>query len=98
MDKFKIKVVCQHCGREKLVYPSEAFKFCSRSCANKGVADAEEYDTSLNWKRGSGNLWDCPYNVGVGCEKRTCVRCGWNPKVAQERIEAFLEEVNGHGN
>lgn len=31
-------------------------------------------------------LW-CPYNDCIDCENPHCASCGWNPKVADVRIE-----------
>ena len=28
----------------------------------------------------------CQYNQGVECTNRECDRCGWNPKVSEQRI------------
>jgi len=37
-----------------------------------------------------GNWTPCDYNIGVDCSTGgICVRCGWNPKVAQKRINAL---------
>ena len=37
----------------------------------------------------------------VMCEKRNCSKCGWNPKVAEARLEAIIakmaEEEVSHG-
>lgn len=36
----------------------------------------------------------CKYNDGVVCpEKDRCKKCGWNPKVADRRLEAFFERL-----
>lgn len=38
--------------------------------------------------------YSCKYNEGVGCSPlgRKCEKCGWNPKVAQARLEKFCSE------
>lgn len=39
--------------------------------------------------------FDCPYNEGVACDKdkqQPCHRCGWNPKVAQDRLKKHCEK------
>lgn len=31
--------------------------------------------------------WQCPFNAWVKCqEKSKCSKCGWNPKVGNERM------------
>ena len=36
----------------------------------------------------------CPHNEGVPCSiiGRHCEKCGWNPEVAEARIEKFCNE------
>lgn len=38
----------------------------------------------------------CPYNEGIGCmpHEMRCNTCGWNPKVAKERLNKVYEEKN----
>lgn len=38
----------------------------------------------------------CPYNEGIGCHpcEMRCGTCGWNPKVAKERLEQLHEKIN----
>lgn len=39
--------------------------------------------------------FDCPHNEGVACDdykQKPCHRCGWNPKVAQKRLEKICEK------
>ena len=36
-------------------------------------------------------LPDCKYNKSVGCEAQKCEKCGWNPKVARERVDLFVK-------
>lgn len=36
----------------------------------------------------------CPNNVAVVCPDQTqCSRCGWNPKVAKQRLENLEKEL-----
>ena len=28
-----------------------------------------------------GNLFTCPFNIGVVCDEKKCEKCGWNPIV-----------------
>lgn len=35
---------------------------------------------------------DCPFNAMLDCppgEAHNCKKCGWNPKVAEERLETL---------
>jgi hypothetical protein len=34
----------------------------------------------------------CPYNDQCRCDQMKCSRCGWNPVVAQQRLQAILRE------
>ena len=43
-------------------------------------------------KREGGKIV-CRYNQECRCEKLECYKCGWNPKVAKARQEAFLREA-----
>ena len=36
----------------------------------------------------------CPHNRCVDCEDDACERCGWNPAVAKERIEAVMSRFS----
>lgn len=37
----------------------------------------------------------CPHNEGCSCTEaqRQCWKCGWNPKVAQKRIEKSMKKM-----
>lgn len=44
----------------------------------------------------------CPHSpAGVWCERKQCTKCGWNPEVANARLEAIIakmaEEEESHG-
>lgn len=42
------------------------------------------------WKPGK----PCPNNEAVICPDRSkCSRCGWDPEVAEKRLEAVIEEL-----
>ena len=83
---------CLFCGIE-FETPYVDQKFCGRSCSNHGrqFYDKESYDTSLQWKHTptADGRWLCPYQDNVSCRLRSCETCGWNPKVAKARMEAF---------
>ena len=54
------------------------------------MANSKLYDESLEWKQANDKTkWQCPYNEGVDCGFRKCIRCGWNPEVARARTEAY---------
>lgn len=39
------------------------------------------------------NLSRCPFNGAVVCDDQTnCARCGWDPKVANERMRRITQE------
>lgn len=35
----------------------------------------------------------CQYNQGVVCGKADCEHCGWNPDVAQARLDTILKRM-----
>lgn len=35
-------------------------------------------------------IYQCDHNIWVQCEKKECDKCGWNPEVAQARMEDIL--------
>ena len=35
----------------------------------------------------------CPHNYEVDCDKMTCDRCGWNPKVAEKRVHEVMKNM-----
>ena len=37
---------------------------------------------------------DCPYNRAIVCDSEECYHCGWDPEVAERRIEKIKEEMN----
>ena len=69
------RVVCEICGKEFVTRFKDA-RFCSHKCAN-------------GRKRGIG-VCNCPHNEALICNERKCGSCGWNPKVAQRRMEAMV--------
>jgi endogenous inhibitor of DNA gyrase (YacG/DUF329 family) len=95
---------CQHCGRIRAVkYRRNVAEFCSLRCAdlhsnplaNDNDLVDEDYDESLEWNRESTGRWICPYAEGVGCERRTCISCGWNPEVAAYRNLMIKRKMEG---
>ena len=40
------------------------------------------------------NPHPCPFNGAVVCADQTgCTRCGWDPKVAEERLHRIKQEL-----
>lgn len=35
----------------------------------------------------------CPHNYEVDCEKSQCDRCGWNPEVAEKRVQKVMQNL-----
>lgn len=38
-------------------------------------------------------MYQCDYQKFVECEKKQCDKCGWNPEVAQARLEAIIAKM-----
>ena len=38
----------------------------------------------------AGKETKCKYNAMVDCRGGACLKCGWNPKAAQERIQRMM--------
>lgn len=68
---------CEYCGKEFDPYDCRR-RFCSQSCSAKHRFGVEDENTGT-----------CPHNNEVECSSRVCSKCGWNPKVAQARLEAM---------
>ena len=56
---------------------------CSRRCANIAANRAKR-------KRMKTNTDSCPHNEHLVCEVHNCSQCGWNPEVAQARLERIV--------
>ena len=76
---------CVNCGKVVKVQRKWQLKtFCSKSCA---VA----YRYKVKYEQQGGS---CIYHpVGVICYRQECSKCGWNPEVAQARLEKIMEGV-----
>lgn len=73
---------CEYCGKE--FKPNDyRQRFCTRQCGAKHRWGVEYAGTGT-----------CPHNNAVECSCRVCSKCGWNPKVAEER-SARLEAKHG---
>lgn len=97
---------CQRCGAVRTAkYKKDVHRYCSRSCATKARYETpieedppkviEDYNQSIEWKRGPSRLWVCPYAENVNCKNRRCLECGWNPEVAKERSRQILMAMGG---
>lgn len=72
-------VICENCGKEFEARAKNA-KYCCRRCANQRG----------NAKRVAPRPFQCPHNREVHCSVKKCAACGWNPEVAQRRMDKFL--------
>ncbi len=93
-----ITLICRYCGKEFNVMPCQASqKCCSVHCAQAYRRREEEamYDHSQIWERDKGDkrMWVCPYTQNVTCFSRRCTKCGWNPEVAERRLEAIRKKM-----
>lgn len=76
-------VTCANCG-EKFEARSKSAKYCSHSCANHA------YHLRRGKKKRKTEYGGCPHNVNVKCRVHMCDSCGWNPEVAQRRLDNLL--------
>ena len=77
--------VCQTCGKTVSVERSwQVRAYCSVSCGAKAsAAKRREIDSKCI----DG---ECIYQPeSIDCYKRNCSKCGWNPEVAQARLERY---------
>jgi hypothetical protein len=86
---------CPYCG--KAFWGIKDQRYCGHSCANRGRREEEreqgEYDRSIVWERDESGCWLCPYQFSVGCKRRECNKCGWNPEVAKARTKEILRKL-----
>lgn len=77
----KYEYTCPVCGKTRQASCKSRVKtYCSVKC--RAIAQMEP----TYWNRGA-----CVYNpAGVACGYKDCTSCGWNPAVAEARLEAFL--------
>lgn len=90
-----LEKVCPICGKVFETNKEDQI-FCGIKCANSvgKRRKVESYDSSLEWQRvpSDQSLWQCPYQEWVACHSRYCNKCGWNPEVAKDRLEAVYEK------
>lgn len=75
---------CANCG-SSFESTFKGAKFCGRSCSSqytrKHIKEKSEMKT---------RVIQCPNNEGVSCYADYCWKCGWNPAVAQRRLDKLL--------
>lgn len=78
---------CAHCGKVvKVKCKFQVQRFCNKSCA-------VSYRNKLRLgPKGESCIYE---PVGVICERQVCSKCGWNPEVAQARLERIIGGTNG---
>ena len=75
---------CECCGAKAIDRsPGQTKKYCSESCAQKMY-----YRRNFAIESGEDQP-SCVYNREIGCKRRKCSTCGWNPKVEAKRKEAL---------
>jgi hypothetical protein len=71
------KFVCLYCGKEFEGRPGEENRvLCSKKCYQNFMYEQTHFT--------------CPNNEAVVCTQKVCWKCGWNPKVAQKRLEVMV--------
>ena len=82
---------CVICGK-KITDRStnHARKYCSESCSYQGWR-------IRNGLQAKKPAFLCVHNNYVECQIHNCRTCGWNPEVAQKRLDAFAMEVETDG-
>lgn len=92
------RCVCD-CGNEKLVLGTALRRGENKSCGClRGAMKLEYIKNDPDWKKNkSYKSTSCPYNDGCFCTTKDCWRCGWNPKVAKARKEAYERRVLENG-
>ena len=70
-------------------------QYCGRACASRSrtLPKMDAFEQPVEWVKVSEDPSDCPYAEGLNCTERKCGTCGWNPEVAQKRLEQFLERI-----
>ena len=72
------KFYCRQCGTLVVTKPGDRrMVYCSDACHRQGNCNYEPFS--------------CIHNDGVQCLEMRCSSCGWNPKVAQRRLEQYLK-------
>jgi hypothetical protein len=84
---------CQCCGGP---ITGKGKKYCSIRCSAKGSNNIQRArGKTLPYANACDQENQCIYNPGVVCCSRECDTCGWNPVVAEARIQARRYLMNG---
>ena len=84
---------CARCGT--LFLPNKNTQnFCSKNCRENAY-----YHEKIAKDKAVPVELGCPHNEHLVCEVHNCSQCGWNPEVAQARLEKIVakmkEDANG---
>lgn len=71
---------CENCGKQ-FETNYEHTRFCGYPCA---------YQARLRRIKEARDGSKCPYNEALICLDKKCEACGWNPEVAQRRIDEIM--------
>ena len=81
------EVTCAMCGKKITDRSTNHAKlYCSAACNHLAYR-------IRNGMVAKAPTFSCIHNQYVECQIHNCGTCGWNPEVAQKRIEAFMREV-----
>ena len=81
-------IPCGWCG--KLFQPIRpSHLFCSKDCYAAAAYTVNKKPIPVELS--------CSYNEQLICSMHTCSKCGWNPEVAQARLDAILAKMKGDG-
>ena len=81
---------CLYCGKQ--IPEDRKAVYCDNKCSTYA------YYQRHNPRKVLADACLCYFNREVLCSYRECERCGWNPVVAQRRLDEFLiEEVEDDG-
>lgn len=47
------------------------------------------------WRKDEEGKFICQYNEACHCDLPACGCCGWNPKVARQRLAQFIKKMGG---
>lgn len=78
---------CKWCG--SLFRPTRA----THECCSKNCSANAYYHEQIAAEKPIPKELICPYNVAVICKSHGCDTCGWNPKVAQERLDKIVAKM-----
>ena len=89
----KYSFICTICGASFKSYHKDA-KCCSKKCSSKSAylhkSKKDREITSTKDREITSKVIQCPFNEGVACDASHCWKCGWNPAVAQRRLNEIL--------